>query len=258
MKKIKLLFAVMALFAVGLIASCKKDTLLTYSIADNIYFRYAPSNNLASSATITFGYSPLSVTDSTFKIPVTITGTASSTDRTYNILVDTGTTAVAGKHYVLPTSFVFRKNLYTDTLKVKFLRTADEKTAAVSLRLTLQPTNDLHTDLKILTVNNTSTSVNTFKMYISDILVKDPTYYDNSFAPYFGVWSAKKMYLINQITGMPLNYLTILAFYDAQYTAKLSYYAITMTNYLNAQKAAGHTVYEDDGTTVMTMGPNYQ
>jgi hypothetical protein len=227
MKKIKLLFAVTLLFGIGMLAACKKDTLITYSTFDNIYFNYAPSNNLTDSVSITFAYSPLSVTDSTFKIPIKITGPASSTDRVYNVKIDTGTTAT------------------------------DEQTKSVSLRLTLQTSDALHTDLKFMSPNvGASVNVNSFKVIMSDILVQGQ--YWSSYSPYFGTFSAKKIRLINQVTGMPLNYVTIVGLYDLSSGPRLGVWAVTMTNYLNQQKAAGHTVYEDDGVTPMAMAAAYQ
>jgi hypothetical protein len=258
MKKIKTIIALTSLL--GVFAACKKDKLLTYDgSANSIYYAYTDqSNNKMDTTAFTFGFTPVAVTDSILKIPVLVTGQASSKDRVYNVLMDTGTTAVAGKHYRLPSTFIFHANRLRDSLPVTLLRSADLQTKAVTLRLTLKPSADLQTNLKTLMTNVGDTlKLTTFKLNISDMLVAGQ-YWAGSFQPYFGTFSVKKVQLINQVTGMPLNYITIVGLYDLNFSSRMVYYAINMANYLAAQKAAGHTVYEADGVTPMTMGAAYQ
>jgi len=256
MKKTKLLIAITLLLSV--FAACKKDRLLTYGGANSIYYGYKdPSTNLVDSAEITFGFSPLSVTDTVFKIPVLVTGLASKKDRTYNVLVDTGTTALAGKHFKLPATFVFHANRLQDSLAVTLIRTPDMQTAAVTLRLTLKPSADLQTNVKTLYGVFQTLQVTSFKIKASDMLVDGP-YWTNVFSTYFGTFSVKKVQLINQVTGMPLNYITLAWLQDLNFSARIVYYAITTANYLATQKVNGHTVYESDGVTPMTMGAAYQ
>jgi hypothetical protein len=78
------------------------------------------------------------------------------------------------------------------------------------------------------------------------------------FAAYFGAFSVKKVRLINEVAGMPLDYYTTGWLTDLQLSARAPLWAITTSRYLADQKAAGHTVYEDDGVTPMTMGITYQ
>ena len=260
MKKTNLLFAMIPLLGLGLLVACKKERLLTYDTSDNsIYYHYVGTTGVPlDTVAFTFAFSPVSVTDTIFMIPVWVTGVASKASRAYNVVVDTGTTAVAGKDYTLPATFVFAADSLRDSLSVHIIRTADMQTTPVFLRLKLLPSKDLNTDIKTVSDNFGDTiGVTSFKLNISDILVAGP-YWTNVFSTYFGTFSVKKVQLINQVTGMPLNYITIVGLYDLNFSSRISYYAISMANYLAAQGAAGHPVYEADGVTVMTMGAAYQ
>ena len=123
--------------------------------------------------------------------------------------------------------------------------------------LNLKPNDRFHTDLKsVRTVTSTSgdsVRVLVFKINISNILPP----WRAAFDTYFGSFSLKKIRLINEITGMPLDYSDSYV-YDLNGTAKLNYFAITMSRYLADQAASGNIIYEEDGITPMTMGSTYQ
>ncbi len=134
-----------------LLASCKKESLTTYNTDDNIYFAYSGTiavNPITDSANMTFAYSTTAVTDSIFKIPIAVTGTPKSYDRTYAITADVASTAVAGKHYVFPTAFTIRAGKVLDTLPLRLLRAPDLKTNTVTLLLNLQPNQNFITGVK--------------------------------------------------------------------------------------------------------------
>lgn len=247
---------VLALIAVCT-AACKKETLLTYNAQDNIYFNYKEGGQNIDSTTITFAYSVVAVKDSIFKMPFAVTGSASNHDRTYTVTIDKSSTAIAGQHYIAPTTFVLHANRLTDTMFIKVLRSADLQNQTVRLKLNLLPSADFHTDIKsVITVLSTTINTLSFKLDIADIL--GPGKYWSSMTPYFGTFSIKKVRLINQVAGMPLNYYISAWLYDLQGSARLALYAITTARYLSDQKALGHTIYEDDGVTPMQMGAAYQ
>lgn len=245
-------------FAICLFVSCKKQSLLTYDVSDNIYFNYKAGGIITDSTNISFATRVSSVKDSIFKLPVAITGTPKDHDRTYRVMVvDSNTTAVIGTHFILPATFTFRAGRVIDSLPIKLLRTADLQSKVIALKLALTPGNDFITDIKTM-FSSIGGEVNilAFKLKVSDILTQG-TSWTSAFAPYFGTFSVKKIRLINQITGMPLDYPATYAF-DLQSIAKRTVYAITMSQYLREQKAAGNTVYEDDGITEMKMAVAYQ
>lgn len=73
--------------------------------------------------------------------------------------------------------------------------------------------------------------------------------------PYlFGDFSAKKFKLICDVMDIERE-----KFLDYEYMGyRSSYIAKYMNRYLADEKAAGRTVYEEDGITEMTMGPAAQ
>lgn len=249
-----------ALFALTIcvFVACKKESLLTYNISDNIYFNYKPSSGgLSDSADVSFATRIAAVQDSVFKLPIAVTGVAKDKDRTYKVIVvDSNTTAVAGKHFILPSNFIIRAGRILDTLSIRLLRTADLQSKAIKLKLALQENDTFRTGIKLLNANaGGNGSALTFRLNISDMLIEAPGW-ASAFAPYFGTFSAKKLRLINEVTGMRLDYQTTYVF-DAQSAAKRVVYAITMSRYLSDQKAAGNTIYEVDGTE-MKMNATYQ
>ncbi|UAY55706.1 DUF4843 domain-containing protein [Arachidicoccus terrestris] len=253
----KQIFTVVLAFGIIAVA-CKKEEIMTYDAPDNIYFNYVPANAPLDTVGIAFGFSPASVKDTVYKVPLKCTGPVSTHDRTFSVAVDTGTTAVEGTHYILPSSFVFHANQLTDSLPVTIYRTADMQSEPIILRLKLVPSADFQVKVET-TVDNFGDTINLtgFGIHITDMVVPGP-YWTNVFQQYFGAFSTKKVALINQVTGMPLDYYITGWLTDFYLSSRCSYWAIKMANYLNQQKAAGNAVYEADGATPMTMGTSYQ
>ncbi|HTJ13731.1 MAG TPA: DUF4843 domain-containing protein [Dinghuibacter sp.] len=250
MRKYLFLLVVLAM------AACKKDTLLTYSPPDNIYFDYgAALNNPVDSLGVSFAYSPATVRDSILVIPVAVTGSPSGHDRSYGIVVDPASSAVAGTHYELPDSFVFRAGHVLDTLSVTLLRAQDLQDTTRFLILHLHAGKDFSTGMPFIYNGSDTVSTLTFTIALSDQLTPGP-YWTSVFTPYFGTFSVRKVQLMNQVVGMPLNFWVNLN--NLNLSAQASYFAITMSRYLKNQALAGDTIYEADGVTPMTMGAAYQ
>ena len=250
MNRLKYIILFIPLLFAG--AACKKQQLLTYSIKDNIYFNYAPLAARMDTANVSFAYSPLSVQDTTILIPIQVTGVPKGQDRTFIITVDPSSTETATGHYTLPAQFIMPAGKLIDSLPVKLHRAADLQDTVKTLILNLEPNQNFNTDIKALG----TIGVLSFKINASDILLAGP-YWNSIFATYFGTFSVKKLQLMNQIVGMPLNF-PITGIYDLNLSADASLYAIAMSRYLKDQAAAGNTIYEDDGVTPMTMGAGYQ
>lgn len=253
-----------------LAVSCKKETLMTYAAADNIYFNYTyqvPSGPLyfVDSTNITFAFSPDAQKDSVIRIPVAVTGTASNADRTFSVTVDPGSTATAGTDYVLPDNFIVHAGRITDTMLVKLNRTAALKTNTLFFMLRLKETTDFKTqltyrsrspyDLTNIAAGDT-TAMQTFKVLVSDQLQAGP--YWDSYSYYFGDFSEKKVRLMNEIVGMPLDFWSVDLYSSNQQKANALYYAGFTYRYLTDQAYAGKTVFEADGVTPMTMGYYFQ
>lgn len=252
----KTIYILVLSMVAGIFCACKKQQLLTYNAPDNIYFFYKRSNLRLDSLDFSFAYSPLSVKDSIVKVPFAVTGTPSAADREFIVTVAAGSTAKAGVNFVLPEKFVLGAGKLIDSFPVKVIRTADLQQNKLSFSLNLVANNNFHTDIKSIT--GTLDSINTlaFKINISDVLTQG-NFWTGIFNTYFGAFSIKKLRLINQVAGMPLDYVNT-GIYDLNLNARCAGWAITMSRYLKDQQKAGNPVYEDDGVTLMVMGAAYQ
>jgi hypothetical protein len=239
-------------------ASCKRDPLITYNTADNVYFNYAISANYyVDTMDLSFAYSDASVKDTIIALPLAVTGPASAKDRKYNLVVDPASTAVAGTHYDLP-EFVVHAGKVKDTMRLLLKRAADLNTGTKKLILHLQPNESLLTGLQYR-INNTSAidTVNmlTFTIAISDILSAGP-YWESIYTRYFGTFSLKKVEFIHDLLGMPLDFWSV-AEPSNQQRALAIYYASVTGRYLTEQTNLGNTIYDEDGTP-MKMASAYQ
>jgi hypothetical protein len=255
MNKLKYIILFVPLLYIG--ASCKKQQLLTYDIKDNVYFNFIQQGTvLLDTVNVSFAYSPTTVQDSTIMIPVQVTGAPIAQDREYSVSVDPSSTEAATGHYVLPGKFIMPAGKVIDSLPVKLLRAKDLQDTVKNLILNLSPNQNFNTDIKISPAPADTINLLSFKINVSDILLAGP-YWNSVFATYFGTFSVKKVRLLNQIVGMPLNF-PINGIYDLNLSADAALYAIAMSRYLKDQATAGYTIYEDDGITPMTMGTSYQ
>lgn len=252
----KLIYLVLFASVLSVVPSCKKDTLLTYDMQDNIYFNFLQQVTVqVDSVDISFAYSPDSVKDSTVMVPVAVTGAPAATDREFSVTVDPASTEAAAGHYVLPATFVIPAGKLIDSIPVKLLRAADLQDTTETLVLNLNPNNNFNTGIKSFVSTDTTNALK-LTFYVSDELVAGP--YWSSCATYFGNFSVKKVRLLNTVTGMPLNFPAHGIIFDLNGSAEATTYAITMSRYLQDQAVAGTPVYEADGVTLMTMGASFQ
>lgn len=257
MKK-ALLIASVCLFA------CNKDKLPTYDAGDNIYFQYKVGVDTARNALgtltdtldYTFAYSPASVQDTLFPIPIAVTGVPVATDRTYKVVAAAGASAKEGQHYEWP-SLVVHAGRVIDTLFLRFKRSADLRQGKVSVTIQLMPDDNFNTDLPFMLAHDIDT-IPVTRLYISlsDILTAGSDW-DGFYSSYFGDFSERKMRLMNEVVGLPLDFWMKPA-YTSEQLAAATYYATAMGRYLRQQASAGNIIYEEDGVTPMKMGTDYQ
>ena len=240
----KQIYFIVAILLTVTMVSCQKE-LISYQGKPDIYFN-DPIAVSADSIAISYGFT--TAQDSVQKVIVDVTGALSSADRPYKLEVDPSSTAVAGTHYdALPTSFFIKKNQVRDTLYIKFHRTPDMLTSTPVLVLNLVPNDNFVTEMKNKVVNATTGKTLSYIQYrilVNDIIAKPARWLDS----YFGTFTRKKLFLI-------CNYLNISpAYLNAGISvSELTAYSRVIQRYLNDQKAAGNTIYEDDGT-IMAMG----
>ncbi|MCM5527596.1 DUF4843 domain-containing protein [Parasegetibacter sp. NRK P23] len=254
--------------AVLLGTSCKKDPLLTYAAPDNIYFEMIEGANpaqdylgrYADSLNLSFAFSPGAVKDTLIGIPVAVTGSPAAQDRSFGISVDPASTAIVSTHYEFPASFTLRAGRLKDSVFVKLKRATDLTSKSVSIVLHLEENENFETKIKFRSRNpRESTSlngdtiwVNTFRINLTDRLGAGP-FWNDYYYSYFGDFSEKKVRLINQIAGMPLDFWSAAITTDQQ-SFDATYYGAFMARYLSDQAFAGNTIFESDGTTPMKMG----
>lgn len=252
----KPIYILILLVIAGAFAACEKQQLMTYNAPDNIYFFYKRINQRLDSLDFSFAYSPASVTDSTINIQIAVTGAPVNNDREFVITVDPSSTAKPGVNYVLPEKLVISAGSLVDSFPVKLIRTADLQTNKLFLKLNLNANDNFHTDIKAITSTLDSINALAFKINLSDVLTQGNNW-TSIYGTYFGPFSVKKLRLLNQVAGMPLDYV-INGIYDLNLNARCAFWAITMSRYLKDQQNAGTPVYEDDGSTLMVMAASYQ
>lgn len=258
-------FYIPLLAAVTLLASaCKKEGLITYNASNNIYFNYRAGvdsvrqqiGTIVDSLDFTFAYSANNVTDTLFPIPIAVTGAPAEQDRTYKVAVDPGATAIEGQHYAF-TSLVVKAGRVIDTMFVSFKRATGLRQGKVAFTLHLQPNENFDTELRSRSFERDTVNTLTLKITLTDMLVAGPEW-DIYYARYFGAFSEKKMRLMNQVVGLPLDFWATEGGVTSTQIAEAIYYCTTMGRYLRQQAAAGNTIYEEDGVTPMLLGPDYQ
>ena len=241
-----------------MVTACKREPLTTYHVKDNIYFsNEIGTGNYVDSLDFSFAYSDAAVKETTINVPLGITGVPATTDRHYKVVVDPASTAMAGTDFELP-DLVFHAGRVSETLHLLLKRTPELASGTKKLILRLQPNEDFNTELLYRVINNSTidtVSMVTFSLTATDILTAGP-YWVDTYARYFGPFSLKKVKLMHDILGMPLDIWSVAAPTTAQRTT-ITYYASVMGHYLADEKNKGNLILDEDGTA-MKMGPAYQ
>ncbi|MBC6109747.1 DUF4843 domain-containing protein [Pedobacter fastidiosus] len=173
---------------IGLFSSCKKNNNVpAASYQDGAYFLVPQVKSTSGVSPVirhfTKNYSFYFLGDSTILkdtiwLPqVRILGNVSDHDRTLKIsVVDTGTTAIAGKHYKLLNYIIPAGSFVSKKLGVEVYRTADLGNNTLKLMLRLEP----NTDFPALMVGNSISYDNnyftgdTYTINISNKLIEPP------------------------------------------------------------------------------------
>ena len=238
-------------------ASCKREALITYNAKDNVYFDYNTGfNHFVDSMDFSFANKDASIQETVLLLPIGVTGVSAATDRSSKLVVDPASTAIAGTHYEVPET-VIHAGKVKDTLHIRFKRAADLASGVKKLILRLEPNEFFQADLQYRVYNTIARdTVNLLRFTISasDIL-EAGTYWNDSYAAFFGTFSVKKVKFIHELLGMPLDFWSVSP--DNQRRAAATYYASATSRYLGDQAAQGNIIYDEDGTP-MKMGPAYQ
>jgi hypothetical protein len=233
----------MLLFAMALglaFVSCSKEEVPLYDTDNANFIQFVdPSKDTAE---LSFMFYPTVKTDSAYNyaIPVKILGLAKDVDREYKVtVIDSMTTAEAGKHFEVPTTATFHAGLYEDTLFIKLYRTADLLEKKVRLGIRIEYSNDFF-------VGEPANSER--HLIFSDMLARPAWWtpmllengrYDQNSVEYkfLGPYSDKKYLLLMEVTKV--GDWTDLSEDERRVLA------LQLKRYLEKQKADGNTVYED-------------
>lgn len=239
-----------------LLSSCKKSAVELYSGPANIYFTTATNpipNWGADSLAVSF-FLTNNIQDSLVKIPVRITGKIVNADRTYTLKVTEASTAKEGLNYdFYRKDFKIPAGKLDDSIRIILHRSADLKTKAVLLAFQLVSDQNFVTNIQdVAQSSGLAVPVTRFRLFASNILQVPASWY----APYLGTFSEKKFYLLLQLLNVsPAKFIGPI--FSNVTPGELQNYGIAMQRYLNGQKAAGKTVYEDNGDE-MLMGVSAQ
>lgn len=277
-KKI-LLFLLGALI---LFASCKEDEIDVFSGESNVFFsltRWKVSQGTSFGATYSLEY-PLAgrvyteewtgirtsrdsincsyALDFTWQdldtvfIPVSVIGAVTDYDRTVKYEITGEGDAVEGRDFKVLEAMV-PANKPVGAIVVEIDRNSIKDTV-YSACFTLLPNNEFQTNYKSIQRSDIDTAkvdVRKFKLKMSDLLEQPSRWYPN-LNNYFGAYSRKKLYLVAEITGGDLNKLYT---FEVKDEPTVFGWAKVLKFYLAEQKAAGNTIYDEDGTE-MSAGPD--
>ncbi|NSL90940.1 DUF4843 domain-containing protein [Chitinophaga sp. Mgbs1] len=230
-----------------LLAACKKADVFTYKAKDAVYFNVYNNGYRSDSSYLNFLNIPAETDSYVFRIPVMITGVPAAVDRSFIVVADTSSTAVAGKHYrALPPAFTMHAGKSRDTIAVVLLRTPDMKKAAVTLRLQLQENENFKSDFQpILDAANKRTYLSRYTIRSGDMLVRPPGWWDFM----LGDFTLKKLFLICRLMDKKPD------MFEGPMNMGLNIeIGIFMQHYLDDMRKDGAPVLEDNGDE-MTMGP---
>ncbi|WP_343561620.1 DUF4843 domain-containing protein [Sphingobacterium sp.] len=234
-----------------LLFSCKKSDLITYEGSRALYF------SVASTDSISIDFSKLSddVTDTIFKIPVGLLGRPLEIKETFEVAVnDSITTAIKDSEFELPEQFSFPSKKSSDTVAVKFIRTARMTQREFVLALELK--SNAQFDNTLYDINKAKNRSRKIRIFVTDILKPTPKWLNTpdvlGTEHYLGRFTKKKIQvLVSVYDNWSFNEI-----YD-NIDTYASYFGDLLNHYLKAQKATGTPVLEDDGT-LMEVGPFYK
>lgn len=186
----------------------------------------------------------------TIYVPVSLLGYTSDVDRTFGYSIDPLSDAREGADFVILESKI-PANKTIGAIAIQIDREGiKDKSCFVDFKL--EDNNEFKTrynTIKKSVSDTTEVSLLEFRVRISDFLEIPPKW--GTFQGWYGPFSRKKMYLVAELTGEPLD-----EFYASRPSlSTIMSWAQMLKRYLQKQEALGTPVLEDDGTP-MVVGQN--
>lgn len=189
-------FAPIILLVVMVLLSCRKDPQSIFSGKDGIAFYYL-SGPEQDSVSYSFSGSKIPKTRDTVYVKMRLLGKLSKQPREILVVPGTGTTAIAGTHFILP-NIVMPADSFEVKYPVVLLNAPDLKTKTVRLVLNIAESKDLVVGT-LGQANTTTRNVVQFKINFSNNLIK-PDYW-SYIQGYLGEYSAVKYQFMIDVFG---------------------------------------------------------
>ncbi|MBB4035655.1 hypothetical protein GGR21_001550 [Dysgonomonas hofstadii] len=263
--------AVLLITAIAIFSSCKEDKLDLFEGETNIYFslqnRRESDNHFNFSYTfndvyyskqwyitvpmdsisLSYGYleKGLLPIDTTY-VPVSIMGNLADYDRTISYKLASTSTAVENSDFkILEAKIPANKEVGAIVIEL-YREKYTEETKTIDL--TLVPGNDFYTNYKEVLRSATDTlkaSTIDFRVTVSDFLTLPLLW--NNWAYYLGTFSAKKVFLLKELVNLDIEIFYVASTAEGPTIAQVTAWGGLLKKYLAEQKAAGNTIYEENG-----------
>ncbi|SEN99775.1 protein of unknown function [bacterium A37T11] len=232
--------AILYIAAVIIGQSCRKEATQFYSGDQGVFFKNGENH-----AEVDFGAIREFVNDTIVWVPIYLFGNNLNQPSSYLLQTDESSTAVAGRDYILPASYIFKPNLAQDSVSIHMLRSPAIHDDTLTIVLHLIPNTNFP---GIWQDGEDQEYATIFKITTSDHIDK-PDDWDH-IADYYGIYSDKKLRLIISLENQEYTVENILNILKFQADAK----SYKLKKYLKEQQAAGTPVYEVNGM-LMQAGP---
>ncbi|ERJ60021.1 DUF4843 domain-containing protein [Sphingobacterium paucimobilis] len=251
--------------------SCTKEPLLYQGEDDNssgIYFysvaTYTPEGiplSYTDSLSYSFQNDPARFTDYTMNVPVRALGHVSDKDRPFKVQVIGGTAKEGVDFETLKETYIMPAGESTTRIPIKLFRTPILLQKSINIQLQLVEFGDYKLLLPYLLNmgNNKLLDATKFKIGYSEIIT-EPSHFASPGRDYFGDWSVKKFKILNDLMSWKTSdwrYVNSGGNFYPVATTRFHYAASIFKVYLEEKLQAGTPVYEDDGKTLMQLGPAY-
>lgn len=252
--------------------SCNKEPLLYQGEDDNssgIYFysvaTYTPEGiplSFRDSVSYSFQNDPARFTDYTMNIPIRTLGNISNKDREFKIKVIGGSAKQGVDFEALKETYIIPAGKSTTTVPIKLYRNPILLTKSIDIKLQLVEFGDYKLLLPYLLNmgNNKMLDATQFKIGYSELITEPEKFADPGRA-YFGDWSVKKFKILNELMSWKTSdwrYVNTGSNFYPVNTTRFNYAASIFKTYLEEKYREGNPVYEDDGTTLMQLGPSFE
>lgn len=260
MKK-TIIYSFLALLILSL-AGCKKEKIDLYQGRNSIYF---PEKEQIDFLSFSFGYVGLSISDTLMSIPVRTTGAVVDYDRPYTLYIDPSSTLREDQDFeILNKPLQIDAGSLEDTILIRIHRTASLRQDTLQLIMDLKPDSYFTNDLMPIKVgygeNEYLRHLNSMDLFVDDI-VGAPVFWSTHpgasvIKGYLGDFSVKKFQMMISMFNLDIEEITNANYFPSPTLAIV--WARAMQAHLNMLEAAGTPVYEEDGKTLMKMGPYVQ